>query len=190
MTTEPSTLKAKFAPAVPMKCPLCLHDQVPASPVMGSARQIRATTPPLPMALLTGRPASADARPSFSSFSLSLGACRGRSSYVVRSPGPYLVATPRSGVTTSETRPTSSQAQQTQAQGFLQDAWAQLSMLAYDEPTRIPDPQRLRRGTQPWYDSHKKSDLQVVGICGESDGRPYAAAYLPSAHRGAAGCNF
>ena len=24
----------------------------------------------------------------------------------------------------------------------------------------------------------------VVGICGESDGRPNAAAYLPSAHRG------
>lgn len=148
---EPSTLQANWSPPVPRKtCPLCHNEpQVPPLPSMVQTPAVasapRTVTPPAASALLPMRPASADARPSFNSFSLSLGACRGNS-YTVRSPhkGPCFVTTPRScAAATPEIRQS---ADPTKALGaVLQDAWAQLSMLAYDDSARTPDPQRLRQ---------------------------------------------
>eukprot|EP00435_Cladocopium_sp_Y103_P017540 s4125_g4.t1 len=147
---EPSTLQANWSPPVPLKtCPLCHNDaQVPPLPSTVQTPAVahsapRAITPPA-SALLPMRPASADARPSFSSFSLSLGACRGNT-YTVRSPhkGPCFVTTPRNcAAATPEIRQSADPAK---ALGVLQDAWAQLSMLSYDDSARTPDPQRLRQ---------------------------------------------
>lgn len=148
---EPSTLQANWSPPVPRKtCPLCHNEpQVPPLPSMVQTPAVasapRAVTPPAASALLPMRPASADARPTFNSFSLSLGACRGNS-YTVRSPhkGPCFVTTPRiCAAATPEIRQSADPAKALGA--VLQDAWAQLSMLAYDDSARTPDPQRLRQ---------------------------------------------